>query len=79
MFFLKGLYPEQSPMWFSESEDSLVTDIIAAVGKISTSSNNLLLGMLRYLVKELLTMSNSVVPNYVENLDAEETEVGLLL
>lgn len=73
---ITGLYPEQSPMWFSESEDSLVTDIIAAVGKISTSSNNLLLGMLRYLVKELLTMSNSVVPNYVENLDAEETEIN---
>ena len=50
----QGMYPDQPPMWFSESEDGTIANIIESVGKISTSSTNLLLCMLRYLVTELL-------------------------
>ena len=71
------MYPDQPPMWFSESEDSTITDVIESVNKISTSSNNLLLCMLRYLVKELLKADNAVVPTYVENLDTDDANVSL--
>lgn len=66
------MYPDPPPMWFSESEDSTVSDIVEAVNKVRTSSSRLLLGMTRYLVKELLKSINKPVPQYVENLEDGE-------
>ncbi|XP_065060047.1 ubiquitin-conjugating enzyme E2 Q2-like [Rhopilema esculentum] len=68
---ITGIYPQPPPMWFSESEDAAVTDIIEAVNNLSTQSNRLLLAMTRYLVKELLRTINTPVPSYLENLDDE--------
>ena len=64
-------------MWFSESEDGAIADLVESVGKISTSSNNLLLYMLRYLVTELLKATDRQVPTYVEKLDTEMSNVSL--
>lgn len=73
---ITGMYPDQPPMWFSESEDGTITDIVESVSKISTSSHNLLLCMLRYLVKELLKTTDLQVPTYVENLDMDKAVVN---
>ena len=70
------MYPDQPPMWFSESEDGIIADIVESVSKISTSSNNLLLCMLRYIVMELLKTTDHQVPTYVENLDTDKENVS---
>ena len=62
-------------MWFSESEDAEVTDIIEAVNNLSTQSNRLLLAMTKYLLKELLRTINTPIPPYLENLDDESVMV----
>ena len=73
------MYPDPPPMWFSESEDSTISDIVEAVNKVRTSSSRLLLGMTRYLVKELLQFINKPVPQYVENLEDEEVMEVIIL
>ena len=70
------MYPDQPPMWFSESEDGTISEIVESVNKVSTSSHSLLLCMLRYLVKELLKTTDLQVPTYLENLDTDETHVS---
>ncbi len=59
-------------MWFSESEDAQIIDIVEAVNSVQGSSNRLLLAMTRYLVKELLKTLNIAIPSYIEVLEKEE-------
>ena len=59
-------------MWFSESEDSTITDIVEAVNSLRASSNRLLVAMTRYLVKELLKTLNIAIPSYIDVLEKDE-------
>eukprot|EP00794_Sanderia_malayensis_P009965 gene9965-10987_t len=69
---ITGMYPASPPMWFSESEDATIIDIVETANGIKTTSNRLLLAMTRYLVKELLKTLNIVIPSYIEVLEKEE-------
>lgn len=69
---ITGTYPSSTPMWFSESEDSTITDIVEAVNSLRASSNRLLVAMTRYLVKELLKTLNIAIPSYIDVLEKDE-------
>ena len=59
-------------MWFSQSEDSTVTDIVESVNSLQSNQSHLLIAMAKYLVKELLKTLDQAIPSYIETLDKEE-------
>lgn len=62
-------YPNPPPMWFAESEDAKITQIVEFLSSIEPSAPNLLLRSTKHLVKELYTWQNLPIPSYVDNLD----------
>jgi len=56
-------------MWFAESEDAKITQIVEFLSSIEPSAPNLLLRSTKHLVKELYTWQNLPIPSHVDNLD----------
>lgn len=62
-------YPNPPPMWFAESEDAKITQIVESTSCIEPTAPNLLLRSTKHLVKELYKWQNIAIPSYVESLD----------
>ncbi|XP_074637109.1 ubiquitin-conjugating enzyme E2 Q2-like isoform X2 [Acropora palmata] len=62
-------YPSPPPMWFSESEDAKITQIVESLSCIEPTSPNLLLRSTKHLIKELCKWQNISLPPYVDSLD----------
>ncbi|XP_067017214.1 ubiquitin-conjugating enzyme E2 Q1-like [Acropora muricata] len=62
-------YPSPPPMWFSESEDAKITQIVESLSGIEPTSPNLLLRSTKHLIKELCKWQNISLPPYVDSLD----------
>lgn len=62
-----GMYPDTPPMWFTESEDSRIMDVIENANEVKADSN-LLLAMTKYMVAELYKIKNIPLPSTVEHL-----------
>ncbi|EDO34392.1 predicted protein [Nematostella vectensis] len=75
-------YPDPPPMWFSESEDSTVTEIVESVGgsvdatqpklvKIQYPlTTHCLLRQTQHLVRELFKQRGSPIPPYIDGLES---------
>ncbi|KAL9987282.1 hypothetical protein ACROYT_G001563 [Oculina patagonica] len=62
-------YPNPPPMWFAESEDAKITQIVESLSCIEPSGPNLILRSTKHLVKELYTWQNLPIPSHIDNLD----------
>ncbi|KAM7445235.1 Ubiquitin-conjugating enzyme [Porites harrisoni] len=62
-------YPNPPPMWFAESEDAKITQIVESLSCIEPSAPNLLLRSTKHLVKELFKWQNVPIPPHIESLD----------
>lgn len=62
-------YPNPPPMWFAESEDAKITQILEFLSGIEPSAPNLLLRSTKHLVKELYKWQDLPIPSYIDNLD----------
>lgn len=62
-------YPSPPPMWFSESEDAKITQIVESLSCIEPTSPNLLLRSTKHLIKELCKWQKISLPPYVDSLD----------
>ncbi|XP_032229964.1 ubiquitin-conjugating enzyme E2 Q2 [Nematostella vectensis] len=64
-------YPDPPPMWFSESEDSTVTEIVESVGgSVDATQPKLLLRQTQHLVRELFKQRGSPIPPYIDGLES---------
>lgn len=62
-------YPIPPPMWFAESEDAKITQIVESLSCIEPTSPNLLLRSTKHLIKELYRWQNIPLPPYIDSLD----------
>ncbi|XP_057304924.1 ubiquitin-conjugating enzyme E2 Q2-like [Hydractinia symbiolongicarpus] len=68
-------YPVISPIWFSESEESYIVDIIEKVNAVK-SDKHLLLNMVKSLAIELFKLRQQATPSEIMNMAVpESTEV----
>jgi len=56
-------------MWFAESEDAKITEIVESLSCIEPTAPNLLLRSTKHLVKELYKWQNFPIPSHIESLD----------
>lgn len=58
-------YPQQPPVWFSESEDHFIVDIIEKLS-LTQSEDNLVISQVKCLIREFCTVKMLVVPDLSE-------------
>ncbi|XP_038071811.1 ubiquitin-conjugating enzyme E2 Q2-like isoform X1 [Patiria miniata] len=63
-------YPQTRPVWFSDSEDPVLSTVIQRLSEIS-ASGQLLLKMIRRLVRDLCKLHNVQEPSTMSILDQE--------
>jgi len=70
---ITALYPDVAPMWFSESEDACVMEIIKRMSYV-TADKHLLLNMIKFLALEIYKLKNLSPPNEVLNMKITGTQ-----
>jgi len=58
-------YPQSPPVWFSESEDTFISDILEKLCS-TTKEDNRILNQINYLINEMCTVKNIPLPDLNE-------------
>lgn len=58
-------YPQLPPVWFSESEDSVIADIVEKLST-TTKEDNRILNQINHLINEMCTVKNIPLPDLSE-------------
>ena len=62
------MYPDISPIWFSESEDTQLVSIVECVNSVK-AEQHLLVTMTKSLVAELYKLRKAVIPADIMNMN----------
>jgi len=74
---ISEFYPSSKPMWYSESEDRTVVQVIEQLSDIECSTKYVILEMAKYLVTELCKKFNIAVPSQIKTLDQTPSQLPI--